>query len=238
MPSPYNLAIVEHCSECSLRQTHGFCNMAPEPVEALDSIKFSGSYPKGALLFVEGEQPRGVYILCSGKAKLTTSSSEGRTLIVKIANPGEILGVSATILGRAYEVSAETLEASQVSFIRRDDFLRFLNAYSEACMHTAQQLSEKYEAAQREIRSLGLAQSTSEKLAKLILNWSATGEETTQGTRLQVLLTHEEIAQMIGTTRETVTRLLSDFKRKKLISVKGASMFIVAKQQMQDMVSI
>lgn len=238
MPSPYNLAIVEHCSECSLRQTHGFCNMAPEPVEALDSIKFSGAYPKGALLFVEGEQPRGVYILCSGRAKLTTSSSEGRTLIVKITNPGEILGVSATILGRPYEVSAETLEASQVSFIRRDDFLRFLNAYSEACMHTAQQLSEKYEAAQREIRSLGLAQSTSEKLAKLILNWSVTGEETTQGTRLQVLLTHEEIAQMIGTTRETVTRLLSDFKRKNLISVKGASMFIVAKQQMQDMVSI
>lgn len=238
MPSPYNLAIPDHCGDCPVRVTHSFCNMAPEPVEALGSIKFSAAYPKGALLFVEGEQPRGVYIICSGKVKLTTTSAEGRTLIVKIANHGEILGASGVILGRPYEVSAETLEASQVSFIRRDDFLRFLSAYSEACMHTAYQLSEKYEAAQREIRSLGLAHTTSEKLAKLILDWSAEGEPTPQGTRMQVLLTHEEIAQMIGTTRETVTRLLSEFKRKKLITVKGSSFFLVGKEQMRDMVTI
>ncbi len=238
MPSPYNLALVEHCSQCSQRQTNGgFCNMAAEPVEALDSMKFTGAYPKEALLFVEGEQPRGVFVLCRGRAKLTTTSTEGRTLIIKIASPGEILGVSAAILGRPYEVSAETLEASQVSFIRRDDFLRFLNAYSEACMHTAQQLSEKYESAQREIRSLGLAHTTSEKLARLLLSWSASGEETPQGTRLQVLLTHEEIGQMIGTTRETVTRLLSEFKRKKLISMKGSSLFLLSTGEMREMVS-
>ena len=238
MPSPYNLALVEHCSQCSQRQVKGgFCNMAAEPMEALDSMKFTGAYPKGALLFVEGEQPRGVFVLCRGRAKLTTTSTEGRTLIVKIVEPGEILGVSAAILGRPYEVSAETLEASQVSFIRREDFLRFLNAYTEACMHTAQQLSEKYESAQREIRSLGLAHTTSEKLARLLLSWTANGEETPQGTRLQVLLTHEEIGQMIGTTRETVTRLLSEFKRKKLISMKGSSLFVVAKTEMREMVS-
>ena len=234
MPSPYNLALVEHCSECSERLTNGgFCNMAAEPVEALDSMKFTGAYPKGALLFVEGEQPRGVFILCRGGAKLTTTSTEGRTLIVKIAKPGEILGVSAAILGRPYEVSAETIEASQVSFIRRDDFLRFLNAHSEACMHTAEQLSEKYESAQREIRTLGLAQTTSEKLAKLLLNWSVTGEETPQGTRLQVLLTHEEIGQMIGTTRETVTRIFSTFRRRNLIEMKGANLFILDKKKLE-----
>ena len=238
MPTPYNLAVADHCGQCPVRAAHSFCNMAPEPVEALDSIKFSAAYPKGALLFVEGEQPRGVYILCGGKVTLTTTSSEGRTLIVKIASHGEILGASATILGRPYEVSAETLEASQVSFIRREDFLRFLSAYPEACMHTAHQLSEKYEAAQREIRSLGLAHTTSEKLAKLILDWSSEGEATAQGTRMQVLLTHEEIAQMIGTTRETVTRLLSDFKRRKLISVKGSNLFVLAREQMREMVSI
>jgi len=238
MPSPYNLSIEESCTNCSLRPARPFCNMKPDAVEGLQQVRFSGVYPKGSLLFVEGEQPRGVFILCSGRAKLTTSSTEGRTLIVKIAGPGEILGASATILGRPYEVSGETLEPSQVTFVRREDFLRLLSSYPEVCMHTAHQLSEKYEAAQKEIRSLGLAQTTSEKLAKLILGWSDTGEKTAQGTRLQVLLTHEEIAQMIGTTRETVTRLLSDFKRKKLITVKGSSLFVVAKEQMQAMVSV
>src|SRR6266702_919251 len=144
MPSPYNLDIHNNCTECSVRAERPFCNMSPASVAALDGIKFTAVYPKGSLLFVEGEQPRGVFILCSGRAKLTTSSSEGKLLIVKIAEPGEVLGASATILGKPYEVSAETLEPSQLNFIKRDDFLKFLSANAEVCMHTARQLSEKY----------------------------------------------------------------------------------------------
>jgi len=239
MPSPYNIAIQNSCTACARGAERLFCNMSPEAMKMLDAIKFTSVYPKGSILFVDGEEPRGVFILCSGRAKLTTSSAEGRTLIVKIAEPGEVLGVSATILGRRYEVSAETLEPSQLNFIKRDDFLRFLNAHTEACMHTAQQLSEKYQAAQREIRSLGLAQSTGEKLGKLLLDWCALhGEATPKGVRLKVLLTHEEIAQMIGTTRETVTRLLSDFKRRNVIEVKGSTILILQKSELERMVSI
>src|ERR1700686_4063303 len=171
MPSPYNLDIQNSCTECTRKPERTFCNMSPATMKALDAIKFTGIYPKGSILFVDGEEPRGVFILCSGRAKLTTSSTEGKTLIVRIAEPGEVLGASATILGNPYEVSAETIEPAQLNFIKRDDFLRFLNSYTDACLHTAQQLSEKYQAAQREIRSLGLAQTTSEKLAKLLINW-------------------------------------------------------------------
>jgi CRP/FNR family transcriptional regulator, cyclic AMP receptor protein len=239
MPSPYNLEVEYSCAECRVRQERIFCNMSQGVVQALDTVKFTGLYPKGSLLFVEGEEPRGVFILCSGRAKLTTSSTEGKTLIVKIAEPGEVLGASATILGRPYEVSAETIEPSQLNFIKRDDFIKFLNTHAEACMHTAQQLSEKYHSAQREIRSLGLSQTTSEKLARLLLDWcDRTGEDTARGVRLKVLLTHEEIAQMIGTTRETVTRLLSDFKRRKIIDVKGSSLFVTNKPQLEHMVSV
>ena len=239
MPSPYNLEVEYNCGECRVRAERLFCNMGPAAVAELDTIKFTGLYPKGSLLFVEGEDPRGVFILCSGRAKLTTSSTEGKTLIVKIAEPGEVLGASATILGKPYEVSAETIEPSQLNFIKRDDFLKYLNTSAEACLHTAQQLSEKYHSAQREIRSLGLSQTTSEKLARLLLDWcDRGGEPTTRGIRLKVLLTHEEIAQMIGTTRETVTRLLSDFKRKKIIDVKGSSLFVMSKPQLESLVSV
>jgi len=213
--------------------------MSPAAMQMLDAIKFTGVYPKGSILFVDGEDPRGVFIVCSGRAKLTTSSSEGKTLIVKIAEAGEVLGASATILGRPYEVSAETIEPAQLNFIKRDDFLRFLGSHSEACLHTAQQLSEKYQAAQREIRSLGLAQSTSEKLARLLLDWcKGNGEETAKGMRLKVLLTHEEIAQMLGTTRETVTRLLSEFKRRHILEVKGSTVIVLRRDELEAMVSI
>ena len=239
MPSPYNLDIHHACTECSVREERLFCNMSQSTVAALDSIKFTSVYPKGSLLFVEGEQPRGIYILCSGRAKLTTSSTEGKVLIVKLAEPGEVLGASATILGKPYEVSAETIEPSQLNFVKRDDFLRLLSTHAEACMHTAQQLSEKYQAAQREIRSLGLSQTTSEKLARLILDWcDRNGERTPEGIRLTILLTHEEIAQMIGTTRETVTRLLSGFKKKKIIAVKGSSLFVLRREELENLVSI
>lgn len=239
MPTPYNLDIHNNCSDCDVRGSRVFCNMSTSTVSALDSIKFTGVYPKGSLLFVEGEQPRGVFILCSGRAKLTTSSTEGKILIVKIAEAGEVLGASATILGKPYEVSAETIEPAQLNFVKREDFLKFLNVYSEACMHTAQQLSEKYHSAQREIRSLGLSQTTGEKLAKLLLDWcDRNGEETPKGIRLKVLLTHEEIAQMIGTTRETVTRLLSDFKRRKVLDVKGSTVIVSSKDALLGMVSI
>jgi len=183
MPSPYKLDIQDDCTACTLPKSGLFCNLSQTTLAALDEITFTSVYPKGSVLFVEGEQPRGVFVLCSGRAKLTTSSSEGKTLILKLIEPGEILGASASILGKPYEVSAETLEPSQVNFIKRDAFLRFLGAHAEACMNTAQQLSEKYHSAQREIRSLGLSQSTSEKLARLILDWSVRGETTAAGVR-------------------------------------------------------
>jgi CRP/FNR family transcriptional regulator, cyclic AMP receptor protein len=239
MPTPYNLDIQHTCSDCKVREQRLFCNMSEATMKGLDAIKFTAVYPKGSVLFVEGEEPRGLFILCSGRVKLTTSSTEGKTLIVKIAEPGEVLGVSATMLGLPYEVSAETLEPAQVNFVRRDNYMTFLAAYPEACFHTAQQLSEKYHAAQREIRSLGLSQTTGEKLARLLLNWcDRSGETTPKGLRLTVLLTHEEIAQMIGTTRETVTRLLSDLKRKKIIDVKGSSVFVQQLEQLRGMVTI
>jgi CRP/FNR family transcriptional regulator len=216
-----------------------FCNMSAPTLAAMDAVKFTSVYPKGSVLFVDGEEPRGVFVICGGRVKLTTSSSEGRTLIVKIAEPGEVLGASAAILGRSYELSAETIEPAQLNFIRREDFLRLLSSHTEACLHTAQQLSEKYHSAQREIRSLGLSQTTGEKLARLVLDWcEKDGDETPRGIRLQVLLTHEEIAQMIGTTRETVTRLLSDWRRKKMIEIKGSNLFVREHAQLSDMVSV
>lgn len=238
MPTPYNLDIQDRCTTCTQRRDGLFCDMSQQTIATLESIKFTSVYPKGSVLFIEGEKPRGIFILCSGRAKLTTTSSEGKTLIVNIAEPGEILGASSAILETAYEVSAETIEPAQVNFVKRDDFVRFLNTHVEACMHTARQLSEKYRSAQREIRSLGLSQTAAEKLARLMLDWCEGGEETVQGVRLKVLLTHEEIAQMIGTTRETVTRLLGDFKRKKIIDVKGSTLFVAKTSELQRMVSI
>ncbi len=237
MPTPYNLEAHHDCMTCTNR--HHFCNMQPQSIAAMEKIKFTAMYPKGSLLFVEGEKARGVFVLCAGKVKLTTSSTEGRTLIVRIAEAGEVLGPSAVLLSKPYEMSAETIEPCQVNFIRTEEFMAWIQSDREAMMSVARQLSDDYYSAQREIRSFGLAQTTSEKLARLVLDWcDERGEQTEKGIRLKVLLTHEEIAQMIGTTRETVTRLLTSLRTKKVIDVKGSTFNVVRPDALEAMVTV
>jgi CRP/FNR family transcriptional regulator, cyclic AMP receptor protein len=242
MNVPYGLNIIESCLTCKVREDRLFCQLSPAALKKLSSIKSTAMYPKGALLFIEGQLPRGVFILCQGKAKLSTSSKDGKTIILKIAEPGEVLGLSATVSGRPYEVSVELMEPTQANFIAREHFLTFLKENGDAALRVAEQLSENYHSAYEEIRTLGLSGSASEKLAKLILEWSAdAGSSKGVGNgqnplKLKVGLTHEEIAEMIGTSRETVSRLFSDFKRKQLLEVKGSTLTIRNKAALQRII--
>ncbi len=158
------------------------------------------------MLFIEGQLPRGVFVLCTGRAKLSTSSAGGRTVITTIAEAGDVLGLNATISNRPYEVTAEMIEPGQANFITRDALLHFLREHGEVALRVAEQLSRDYYTVYEGVRTLGLTNSPSERLAKLLLGWSNTPHN---GDPLQVklTLTHEEIAEMIGTTRETVSRL-------------------------------
>jgi len=235
--SPYGLEIIESCVTCKLRADKIFCNLAPHTVQALEAIKYTTAYPKGAVLFVEGQAPRGVFILCRGRVKLSICSSDGKTLILKIAEAGEVLGLSASVSGKPYELTAETLDPCQVNFVKREDFLRFLRENNDVCLRVAEQLSEKYNTACHEIRSLGLSHSAAEKLAKLLLEWSVKNGGARQPDRLKLTLTHEEIAQMIGTSRETVTRLFADFKKRQLIQLKGSTLVIRNRAALEGLVS-
>ena len=125
-----------------------------------------------------------------------------------------------------------------VSGEKYEDFLALVKTDREAMLSLAHQLSADYFEAQREVRTFGLARTTGEKLARLVLDWCATGEKTPKGIRLKVLITHEEIEQMIGTTRETVTRLLSDFKQKKIIEVKGSTFMVSSLDRLEGMVTV
>ena len=227
MLSPYGMEIVESCLTCKLRADRIFCDLPASALHAFEGIKYATAYPQGAVLFVEGQMPRGIFVLCKGSVKLSINSPNGRTMIVKLAEPGEVLGLSATISGKPYEVTAETIDPCQVNFVKRDDFLRFLKDDVEACFKVAEQLSEKYHNACQEVRTLGLSHSASEKLANLLLEWSCkNGESSKAEPRLKLRLTHEEIAQMIGTSRETVTRLFAEMKRRQIVQSKGSTLLI------------
>ena len=226
MRAPYGLNILDNCLSCPVREEHLFCDLPVPALQKLNDIKSTAVYPKSAVLFIEGQQPRGVFVLCAGKVKLSTSSSEGKTLITKISDAGDVLGLNATVSNHPYEVTAEMIEPGQANFIPRDALLRFLREHGEVALRVAEQLSRNYYTAYEEIRTLGLTRSPAEKFAKLLLSWCPPKQESNGQSQVRLTLTHEEIAEMIGTTRETVSRLFSDFKKKQLLQLKGSALII------------
>ncbi len=237
MGSPYGLPIIENCLICNLRSERFFCDLPRTALAAFEKIKYSSAVPPGAVLFVEGQAPRGMYVLCRGRVKLTTTSREGKTLILRIAEPGEVLGLHATVSGKPYELTAETLQAAQLNFVKREDFLRFLEEHGDACLRAAQHLSQNCQSAYEMIRSLGLSHSVTEKMARLLLEWSEQGEATKDGIRIKIALTHEEIAQLVGTSRETVTRVLSDFRKQQVAQLRGSTLLIRNKAALEKLVA-
>src|SRR5260370_22024471 len=237
MRAPYGLNIMDNCLSCPVREEHLFCNLPLAALKKLNEIKSTAVYPKSTTVFIEGKQRRGVFVLCAGKANLFTSSSDGKTIITKISEAGDVLGLNASISNRPYEVTAEMMDPGQANFIARDALLQFLREYGEVALRVAEQLSRNYYAAYEEIRTLGLTSSPSEKFAKLLLSWSPKAGNATEPAHLKLTLTHEEIAEMIGTTRETVSRLFADFKKKQLLQLKGSNLIIRHKPALEKMLN-
>ena len=226
MRTPYGLEIIESCMGCKASQQGFFCRLSPVVLRTVDVASHHTVMPPGAVLFVEGQTPRGIFIVCSGTVKLSTTSKDGKVLILKQAEAGEVLGLSAVISGTNYEMTAETALPCQLNFIGRKDFMGFLERESEVGMHSALWLSREFQGAYRDIHDLVLARSSSGKLARLLLSCAPLGIQHAEELHLRSAMTHEEMAQRIGSSRETVTRLLTDLKKKRLIRLEGATLVI------------
>ena len=235
MKTPYGLQVIESCLTCPLVKERIFCDLPRPVIAALDAISSSTTYPKDAVLFVEGQDPRGVFVLCHGRVKLSTNSAGGKSIIVRIAEPGELVGLPGTLSGKPYELTAEALEPLHANFISREAFIHFLREHGEAALRVTEILSQIYYATLLEVRYLGFASSTAERLARFLLDLPAAPGQNNGHLRVTLTLTHKEIGEMIGASRETVTRLLAHFKRERFIEVHGSSLIIADKPNLEKL---
>ena len=221
--------ILIDCRRCRAQAQRFFCGASlTELDEGPNKIKSVTSYPKGARLFTEGQPPGGVFVLCAGTVKLWTCSSSGRTVITRIAHAGDVLGLNAVVDGRPYGVSAEMMEPAQASFIPGEFLLQQMKEHGEVALAVAEELSKVYYTAHEQLCTLGRSH-LSVKLAKLLLCWTEDAPETARdddpmGVRLT--LTHEEIGETIGATRESVSRVLSEFSKSGLLLLKRSFLCI------------
>jgi len=217
---------VEQDLNDALRSIHIFRNFSPALREKLFSVSFPATHGKGHMLFAEGQPARGVFLIEQGRVKLAVESADGKSLILHTALPGEIVGLPATISGRRYETTAETMETTQVHFVPRNPFLHWLQSSGEAGLRIAEILSEIYHASFRELRYLGLSTSAQARLARFLLA-KASNHDSNGAPPSRIRMTHQQIAAVIGLSRETVTRLLAVFKRKGLVTVHNAELLVV-----------
>lgn len=196
-------------------------------VRALNKFRVSRSYPRGRVLFTEGQEACAIYFLAEGRAKLSIGSAEGKTLVLRIAQPADLLGVNAALTNEPYNATAETIECCRVEVISRDDLLTLLERDKTACLNLARALGQTLNRSVEHSRMLLLSESATEKLARLLIGWcDEVGKHTPEGIAINSGLTHEEIAQMICASRETVTRALSDFKRRQMVSLMNGTILI------------
>lgn len=212
-----------------------FCGLSRGARGRADSGGYAEQHTGGVVLFSEGQRARGVYVLCAGRVKLSTSSGDARVLITDIPGPGDVLGLCAVVSDSPYEASAETLDACRVKFIGREEFLRLLDENAGAWEQATRQLGRNYRTALRQASVLGLSPTAAGKLASVLLEHHALagGGAGGRGGDLRLVLTHEEIGQLIGASRETVTRLLNEFKRRKIIEVSGDALTILDRASLE-----
>jgi CRP/FNR family transcriptional regulator len=214
-----------------------FCGLSPAVVDALELESLTTTYPTGAVLFAEGQAPRGVFIVRRGRVKLSICGSDGRTLILRIVEAGGPMGVAAVVAGYKYEATAETQEPCEISFLRQSDLLRLMRQYGELALWVTQHISQDYASTCREIRDLILSDSASEKLARLLVGWLDQNTDARNPSQMKLALTHEEIGQMIGTSRETVSRLFAGFKKQHLIQQTGATLVIPSRMALESLIT-
>lgn len=235
MSVPRRFTLSDDCRTCTLKGGSDFCNFPQDPLARLSEVGHISLFPQDAVLLAEGQVPRGVFVLCSGRAKLSLVARDGKTVILKIARERQVMGLSAAITGRPSPVTVTTVEPCQVKFVEQNDFVALLGQKGLALI-CAEALGREVQSTFQDVYELLLARSSTEKLARLLLSWVG-HEAGNRDVRLASDFTHEEMAQMIGSSRETVTRLLSDMKRRELIRLEGSTLVIPDRIALQAIAS-
>ena len=217
---------VDETSVPAYRKSEFFRMLSVPALADLESLLIPVSCPAHKVLFDETQPSSGIVVIVQGEVKLSINSRDGRRLSFRIAKAGEVLGLSATLSGGEYEMTAETLYPARMAHVSRAAFLQFLVRHPEVYQIVAREMIRSFNDACEQLRTVCLSSSVPERLARLLLVWSNPDAKTASSASCRLSFTHAEIGEFIGASRETVTRTLSTFKHRRLVSQHGCTLTI------------
>jgi CRP/FNR family transcriptional regulator, cyclic AMP receptor protein len=192
------------------------------------------AHPSGSVVFKEGDPANGIFLVCEGRVKLF-ATEPGHTMILKIARPGDVLGLSAMLNNLPHEVTAQTLVPCTFKHIGQEFFLSFLEAYAEAGYITALTLAKEHREVFFGTRRLALSPSAAARIAQVLIGFARLDSTGGAAPCFPLELTHAELAGLAGTSRETVTRLLNQFERSGIISRDNSMITIARLSQLEQL---
>jgi len=225
------------CATCSNRRAGWFCALGSSVLADFELATSSLSVPAEVSLYTQGEDARCLYLICDGYFKLTMGRAEEQKIIVRMAGPGTLLGLYAALSRGAYEVSAVSLTTAQLRVVEREWFLNFLGNHQEVPANAMQCICEEYRFVLQDLRRFALSETVAVRLSRLLLELcQQIGEQADGGKRrFPLLLTHEEMGSMIGASRETVTRVIGEFRKEGWISIQDALMTIHQPERLRSL---
>lgn len=227
-----------HCTTCSTRDRGVFCDLVESHLGDMDKAKTTNQYKQRQIIFYEGNRPYGVYCVSEGKVKIYKSDLEGHQQIVRLAGPGDILGYRALLSGQPYEATAETLEFSTICFFDKATFFRILETHPTTSFHVMKLLAKDLGTAEKQTLNI-THKNLRERLAELFLVFgNRYGKKINGGVLLDINLTREEFAELIGATQESVIRTISDFREEGLIVVDGRSITIKDQKKLNQVANL
>ena len=219
----------------SCRGSEFFKSMPAEALADFERLLAPSAFPTGVVIFSETQPCSGIYVVLEGEVKLSINSADGRRLSFRIAKAGEVLGLSSALSGGAYEMTADTLYPARIAHISQHVFLQFLSRHPAVYQSVAREMVRTYHAACEQLRMVGLSASVPERLARLLLVWSDEPDQIPERpARCRLSLTHEQIGEFIGASRETVTRTLSIFKNHHLVAQHGCTLTIPSRVALES----
>jgi CRP-like cAMP-binding protein len=207
------------CANCMKREFSALASLNPEDLSKISDAKACAHFKKGDVLMSEGSRPTGVYCIHNGKVKLSKMGTEGKDQILRFAHDGDILGYRSLLSGETLSATIQALDETHACFIPKAALFDMIETNPKFSLDLMKMACHELGEAGKIITNL--AQKTvKERLAEVLLIIHKTFGENSEG-ELDISLTREEIANMVGTATESVIRLLSEFKEEGYIELKG-----------------
>ncbi len=215
------------CGACEKREAGVFCDLHEEDCREIDSRKTTNIYKSHQIIFYEGNQPYGLYCINKGKVKIYKTNTEGNQRIVRLAGPGDIIGYRCLLSNQPYAGTAETLEETTICFIDKTNFFHLLERHSATSSRVMALLAADLGRAEKQMLDI-THKNIRERLAELLLILkNKYGRENRRGVELDLKLTRREMAELIGTTQESLIRLISEFKKDGLLETDGKNITLL-----------